>query len=226
MSEGPVKAALGWSESASPERAAGALLAPAFVWFFVWVSPQPITAVAYLIEIFKEDTVSLFVLLPEWVVLLLLMIWALWRRRDELVLFTKPRPRAVEMCLFLGVVSTLVLRSVSGWAPSSLVVDWSPVREQYGSLGLFAILMAPAISAELVFRGLLLQRFRQVFPLGGAIALQAGLNAVGIAAGVMLHTFLFGVVLGLLRVIAGSLWPCLLMVAVWNGLIAWGVWQV
>ena len=126
----------------------------------------------------------------------------------------------------LGVVSTLVLRSVSGWAPASRIVDWSPVREHYGSLGLFAILMAPAISAELVFRGLLLQRFRQVFPLGGAIALQAGLNAVGIAAGVMLHTFLFGVVLGLLRVIAGSLWPCLLMVAVWNGLIAWGVWQV
>lgn len=225
MSESPVKEALGWSESVGPERAAGALLAPAFVWFFVWASRQPITALAYQLEVFKEDTVSLFVLLPDLVVLLLVVVWALWQRRPELVLFIKPRPRVVEMCLFLGAVSAFVLRSVSGWAPSSSIVDWSPVREHYGSLGLFAIRMTPAISAELVFRGLLLQRFRQVFPLGGAIALQAGLHAVGMYSGVMLHTFLFGVVLGLLRVTAGSLWPCLLMVAAWNGLIAWGVWQ-
>lgn len=225
MSESPAKEALGWSESAGPERAAGALLAPAFVWFFAWASRQPITALAYQLEVFNEDTVSLFVLLPDLVVLLLVLVWALWQRRPELVLFTKPRPRAVEMCLFLGVVSNLLLRSVSGWAPPSLVVDWSPLREHYGSLGLFAVLMAPAIGVELLFRGLLLQRFRQVFPLGGAIALQAGLNAVGMYPGVMLHTFLFGVVLGLLRVTAGSLWPCLLMVAAWNGLIAWGVWQ-
>ena len=50
------------------------------------------------------------------------------------------------MCLFLGVVSAFVLRSVSGWAPSSSIVDWSPVREHYGSFGLFAIRMTPAIS--------------------------------------------------------------------------------
>jgi membrane protease YdiL (CAAX protease family) len=225
MSESPVKTALGWSESAGPERAAGALLAPAFAWFFVWMSPRPIAAMLYRFGVFSEDTHFALSLLPELVVLLLLVVWALLQRRAEFVLLTRPRPRAVELCLFLGIVSTLVLRGVSGWAHSSGIVDWPPMREYFGNLGLFAFLMAPAIGAELLFRGLLLQRFRQVFSLGGALALQAGLFALGSTSGVMLHSFVFGVVLGLLRVTAGSLWPCLLMVAAWNGVIAWGVWQ-
>jgi membrane protease YdiL (CAAX protease family) len=137
----------------------------------------------------------------------------------------------VELCLLVGVVSALLLSMWERQIPGA----WSQVSpiemEHAAQWPLWACLLSsavmPAVFEELMYRGLLLQRFGRVMPAGLAVAMQAMLFAGTHWDQVMLLPhFVFGVVAGILRLAAGALWPCMLMHCLWNGYVVLLVYQV
>ena len=153
-----------------------------------------------------------------------------WRDADARRVFVRPRPRVVELCLLVGIVTALVLsmweRGLPSWDGSS------PMATERGAgwpvwASLLASAVLPALFEEWMYRGLLLTRFLRVLPTGLAIALQAMLFAAMHFDHVMLLPhFVFGVVAGAMRIVAGGLWPCMLMHFLWNGYIVLLVYEL
>lgn len=150
------------------------------------------------------------------------VLWFVWPDPDARRVFAPPRPRMVELCLLVGIVTALLLSMWENRIPG----DWSKgspiVFEQAAGWPIWASLLAsslmPALFEEWMYRGLLLQRFRRVLSPALAIAVQAMLFAAMHRDDVMLLPhFVFGVVAGVLRLAAGALWPCMLMHLLWNG---------
>lgn len=159
------------------------------------------------------------------------VLWFVWPDPDARRVFARPRPRMVELCLLVGIVTALLLsmwerRIPEGWTGGSPIsfekdANW-PVWAS-----LLASAVAPALFEEWMYRGLLLQRFRRVLSPAFAVAMQAMLFAAMHRDDVMmLPHFVFGVVAGILRIAAGALWPCMLMHLLWNAhivLLVYGV---
>lgn len=149
------------------------------------------------------------------------VLWFVWPDPDARRVFAVPRPRMVELCLLVGVVTSLLLsmwenQIPPGWSTGSPIV-WEKEAGWPIWVSLLASSVMPALFEEWMYRGLLLQRFRRVLSPALAIAVQAMLFAAMHRDDVMLLPhFVFGVVAGVLRVAAGGLWPCMLMHLLWN----------
>jgi membrane protease YdiL (CAAX protease family) len=156
-----------------------------------------------------------------------LVLWFIWPDREARCVFRKPRPRMIELCIVVGVAASLLLAMWERQVPRA----WSHVSpiEMEFALGwsawacLVASAVAPAVFEELMYRGLLLQRFARVLPIELAVAAQAMLFSLMHRDAVfLLPHFVFGVVAGLMRVAAGALWPCMLTHFLWNAyIVAW-----
>lgn len=153
-----------------------------------------------------------------------------WRDADARRVWARPRPRVVELCLLVGIVTALVLSAWERSLPSWGAV--SPIESEHGAgwplwASLLASAVLPALFEEWMYRGLLLTRFLRVLPTGLAIALQAMLFAATHFDHLMLLPhFVFGLVAGGMRVVAGGLWPCMLLHFLWNGHIVLLVYEL
>lgn len=212
---------------------AGELLRPALLlWLVTQVSLGCYAQVlAFVWHPGMGEEVHLVVYEVAYVLMCGVVLWFVWPDPDARRVFARPRPRMVELCLLVGVVTALLLsmwerRIPEGWSNGSPIalenaVGW-PVW-----VSLLASAVAPALFEEWMYRGLLLQRFRRVLSPAFAVAMQAMLFAVMHRDDVMLLPhFVFGVVAGILRIAAGALWPCMLMHLLWNAhivLLVYGV---
>jgi len=162
------------------------------------------------------------------------LCWVVWRfvrgDPDARRVFAPPRPRSVELCLTIGITTTLLLsaweRALPG-APGGSPIEYEHAMEWPLWAVLVASALLPALFEEWMYRGLLLQRFRRVLSPALAIAVQAMLFAgMHFDFAMLLPHFVFGAVAGILRVVAGGLWPCMLMHLLWNGYITLSVFEV
>ena len=156
------------------------------------------------------------------VVFAALVFWFVYDDPEARRVWRRPRPRMVELCVLLGAVTAIVLVQWESWIPpdamqpSLLALEYMLGWPLWASLLTTAVM--PAVFEELMFRGLLQQRFSRVLSLRLAIVLQAMLFSVMHFDSVMiLPHLLFGLVAGVLRQAAGALWPCMLMHFLWNG---------
>lgn len=91
------------------------------------------------------------------------------------------------------------------------------IGEMDSTLGLFTLSVVPGICEELMFRGAILGLLRKKLPSWMAILIQAAAFAVLHSLAVRLpHTFVLGVLFGILTVRTGSLWPAMLAHAAHN----------
>lgn len=215
-----------------PAAAAGELLRPALE---LWLVTQVGYGVyAQLVELLwrahGSETAGLLLYEPGYALLCGVVLWFVRRDPDARRVFARPRPRAVELCLLIGIGTASVL-----WAWEGAVVPSdtpSPIDYQFAAgwplwAALLTSAFAPALFEEWMYRGLLLQRFRCVLPVELAIAVQAMLFAAMHFDPVMLLPhFVFGAATGVLRLIAGGLWPCMLMHLLWNGYVTLSVFDV
>ena len=142
-----------------------------------------------------------------------------WRDRELCTLWVRPRRGMVELCVVVGIAGAMLLGMWERGIPvgSGSTSYWQCVDTLPVWLPLLLIGVLPAVFEELAYRGVMLQRFRQVLPLPLAIALQAMLFSVMHVDGVyLLPHFAFGLLAGLLRAAARALWPCMLMHFLWN----------
>jgi membrane protease YdiL (CAAX protease family) len=132
--------------------------------------------------------------------------------------FVRPRPRVVELCLFVGSIAVFLLVQWHAALAQVQAIDWAELlRDGPTIIQVGLSILLPLAIQELVFRGIVLQRFRRLFSLRDALVLQAAMfAAVHWDMASLLPQFVFGLVAGTLRVAAGGLWPCLLMHAVWG----------
>jgi membrane protease YdiL (CAAX protease family) len=160
-----------------------------------------------------------------------LVLWFVWRDAEARRVFARPRPRVVELCLLVGIVTALVLTQWERAMPPAWT-SASPIGMEHAAAwpwwaSLLASAVAPALFEEWMYRGLLLTRFQRVLPVGLAVAVQAMLFAgMHRDDAMLLPHFVFGVVAGVLRIAAGALWPAMLMHLLWNGhlvLLAYGM---
>ncbi|MBL9077339.1 MAG: CPBP family intramembrane metalloprotease [Planctomycetes bacterium] len=153
-----------------------------------------------------------------------LVLWFVRRDPEARRVFAPPRPRMVEACLVVGIVGALVLSAWERGIPNPWGAT-SPVELEFASglpwwLSLLLTALLPALFEEWMYRGLLLTRLARVLPQWFALAVQAMLFALMHCDQVMLLPhFVFGVLAGVLRLLAGALWPCMLMHFLWNGYI-------
>lgn len=213
------------ADGAAPAASVAAILRPALL---LWFATQGIAGVAAQVQMFTWERFGPGVGLATSEVGSLLawtlVFWFVHGDREARRIWARPGPRVAELCIVLIVVTSLVLvmwerAMVSIWpAPT-----WLAMQHEAGwPLGLVLAstgLLAPFFE-EWMFRGLLLDRFRRVLPVGFAIALQAMLFAAWhFDAYMVLPHFVFGVVAGVMRAAAGAVWPCLLMHCAWNSAI-------
>lgn len=161
-----------------------------------------------------------------WYVIFAVMVGVfVFRDPEARRVFAKPRKSAVEMVLLIGAVAWLIDYQWVAWLYPDR--SYSAYQESAGaselSIVLFWIALMPALFEEWMFRGLLLSRFRRVLPLNWAIAGQAMLfSLMHFDHYMLLPHFFFGCVAGVLRVVAGGLWPCMLWHFAWNAAcVAW-----
>ena len=85
---------------------------------------------------------------------------------------------------------------------------------------LFWVALMPAVFEEWAFRGVLLRGLRTTLPVGWAVATQALLFSImHLNYTMLLPHFFFGCVAGVMRVVANSLWPCMLWHLLWNAAV-------
>lgn len=204
--------------------AASAVLRPALV---LWLVTQVALglyaqAMAFLWHPDMDPAAYLAIWEAGYLMICGVVLWFVWADPDARRVLAAPRPRMLELCLLVGIVTALLLsmwesRIPAVWSKGSPIVfekeaGW-PVWPS-----LLASSLLPALFEEWMYRGLLLQRFRRVLPPALAVAFQAMLFAAMHRDDVMLLPhFVFGVVAGFLRIAAGGLWPCMLMHLLWNG---------
>ena len=151
------------------------------------------------------------------------VFWFVRRDAEARRVFAPMAPRVLELCLLIALAAASMLWLWDGIVLAHARDDTvSPIGLEYGMglpwwASILTSAVAPALFEEWMCRGLLLQRFRAVMPLGYAIAVQAMLFAMMHRDSVMtLSHFAFGCVAGVLRVVAGGLWPCMLLHFGWN----------
>jgi len=133
--------------------------------------------------------------------------------------FARPRRSAVEMVLLVGAVAWMIDYQWVTWLYTQH--DHAMYQQSIGAeelpVILFWMAVLPALFEEWMFRGLMLSRLRRVLPLNWAIAAQAMLfGLLHFDSYMLLPHFFFGCVAGVLRVVAGGLWPCMLWHFAWN----------
>lgn len=113
----------------------------------------------------------------------------------------------VEGLVWLGIEE---IRTVDGF-----------LADGYGwGVMVVAIVVQPAVIEELAFRGIILDALRTTLSAREAVIVSAMMFMVlHLAVASFPHLLLIGLTLGCLRVWSGSLWPCVLMHAVHNGLV-------
>ncbi len=83
--------------------------------------------------------------------------------------------------------------------------------------------LAPAVVEEIAFRGVIQSTFEQVGNPREALLIQAGMfSFLHLSPVIFVSHFGFGIILGLLRLRSRSLYPSMLVHALWN---AWVIWQ-
>ncbi len=203
--------------------AAGNLLRPALL---LWLVTQValglyVQAMAFLWRPEMDPDTYLMIWEVGYLLICGVVLWFVWPDPDARRVFARPRPRMVELCLLVGVLTALLLSMWENQIPSAWSKGSPIVFEKEAGWPVWASLIAssvaPALFEEWMYRGLLLQRFRRVLSPALAVAVQAMLFAVMHRDEVMLLPhFVFGIVAGVLRIAAGSLWPCMLMHLLWN----------
>jgi membrane protease YdiL (CAAX protease family) len=201
--------------------AARTILQPALQ---TWLVFQGLWGLFYLLWSFRADSSPWLELVSYVLTTLGAAAWTTrqaWRDRAANPLFATARRGAIELCLLVGGVGTLALvmveqRMYGAFVPPLLEVELDvPV-----TVALVTVAVLPGVFEELMFRGVLLQRFQQVFGWPMAIAVQAMLFAVmHLNPSYVLPHFAFGCIAGFLRMTARALWPCMLMHMAWNGCI-------
>jgi membrane protease YdiL (CAAX protease family) len=134
--------------------------------------------------------------------------------------FASPTTRSVVSIVALAAATALLLRWWEHALPQEAEADPN-VRQRAAGWPLWLSLvfgaLVPALMEELLFRGLLQQRFVPLLGVPLAISVPAMLFALGHLNGLLvLPHFVFGVSLGAMRQIAGALWPCVVAHAAWN----------
>ncbi|MCA8976840.1 MAG: CPBP family intramembrane metalloprotease [Planctomycetes bacterium] len=182
----------------------------------------------------EESGIAPLFLLSTLCYLAIAVFAVVYVRRDPEAarVFAPPRPRTVEFCVVVGLVSSLLLSMWQSLPYSDDSGQWGPGESGSGWpvwLSLVATAVTPAIYEEFMYRGLFLQRFTQVFGWPFANTFQAVLFAtMHFDSWAMLPHFAFGLVAGVLRRSAGALWPCILFHFLWNGhvvLRSYGLWH-
>jgi len=207
---------------------AGAILQPALkLWLYSWLLYGVVWQVSYLVSNWqleaRDSTGSPWGMLAlQWAAELAqagIILWFVLRDREARRVFSRPRPRMVEMCLVTVIAGGLLLNTWHTLMPGG--TNYSLYEHAAGiplPIALLTVALVPAIYEELMFRGLLLERFRRVLSLPLAIAIQAMMFSVMHFDGtVLLPHFAFGALCGVMRVAAGALWPCMLFHMLWNG---------
>lgn len=137
--------------------------------------------------------------------------------RGPLLSWRPPPPRAWLTLPFLlaatvtlaGELWRLAQQALPHSATTAAYVDM--LGQFRGPWGLLALSVAPGICEELLFRGAILGLLRRKLPVFAAVLLQASLFAVLHALAVRLpYTFALGLILGVVVVRTGSLWPAIL----------------
>lgn len=219
------------SRTPDPAAEVGAALRPALLlWLVTQIAYGLFAQLLQFLGRVRGDDAGVVLYEPGYAVLCGVVFWFVRHDADARRVFAAPRPRAVELCLSIGVLTASVL-----WAWEGALAPWdSPSAIDYELAAgwplwasLVASALAPALFEEWMYRGLLLQRFRRVLPVELAIGVQAMLFAAMHFDPVMLLPhFVFGVAAGVMRVVAGGLWPCMLMHLLWNGYVALSVFDV
>ncbi len=157
--------------------------------------------------------------------------WFVARLRDpEVGRWWAPLPpRRLELTLFVGVVGVLLL---AGWDAVFYGPGVSRDLLEQRELGwpfaasLLTVAVFPAIGEELLYRGLLQQRLSLVCGMPLAILVQSMLFALmHQSPSHLLGFFWFGLLTGVLRVLAGALWPCLLVHMLGNAWLVHLAWR-
>jgi membrane protease YdiL (CAAX protease family) len=219
-----MESALAPSTSTPPVHTPAELLRPALV---LWISSQLLMGVEAQLNAFLwrgggNPWLGVWLFELGSVAFAVLVFTFVRRDPDARRVFVRPRPGMVELCVLVGIVMAFVLTTWERQLPAEFVGS-SPVAIEHSmEWPIWACLLAsavlPAVFEELMYRGVLQQRFLRVMPARLAIALQAMLFSVMHFDHVLLLPhFLFGLVAGLLRQAAGALWPCMLMHFLWNG---------
>ena len=153
------------------------------------------------------------------------LVWAFfiqWRNRVRLrALFSRPRIGKYWWVL-LGMLPVLLVFNLgaavvtSSFFPS--YVESAEIDTSTNALALLiTVAVIPPIVEELIFRGLLLERWATAWRVGTAVIVQAvffgvlHVNPIGAGA--------FGLVLALVYLRSRSLWPPIAMHALWNGFV-------
>lgn len=148
------------------------------------------------------------------------------RRRLTLGVTTAGRPVWYLVAIAFGCLTFLVatgcvegLASLLGLQPVRMSAGF--LDEGYGwGVVVLASVAQPAIVEELAFRGIILGALRSTLSSREAVVVTALMFMVlHLAVASFPHLLLIGLALGCLRVWSGSLWPCVLMHAVHNGLV-------
>ena len=201
-----------------------------FIQFFVRVAlasrPAEAIDLTFLVEsVFISQTVC--ILTPA---IFLSLLFTRCRKRTLLVDHL-PNPRTVlaagALAVFLRPLGFELIGLIQRVYPASGEVA-GQLEKQLGALMgqlhwstmLLLIAVLPAICEEVAFRGFILSGFRRIGHKWWAIGLSAA--AFGLAHTVLqqqLAAAAVGLVIGYVAVQTGSLWPCMMMHAVYNGLV-------
>ncbi|MCA9518507.1 MAG: CPBP family intramembrane metalloprotease, partial [Myxococcales bacterium] len=149
--------------------------------------------------------------------------------RALLPLFRAPRltlPGAAVTALATAAIFGAIT-ALARAAPTFFVDMTAPYREAGRSLAytLFDVGVVPAVTEEIIFRGVILAGLLQVFERRTAVVTSALLFAtVHVSPLSMLHLALLGLILGEVRLRTRSLWPSMLLHAAYNAAVVLSEW--
>jgi len=132
----------------------------------------------------------------------------------------------VPLRMIAGILETIYPEPVAGFMEVSITIQsLQAVLSEYGPLALFMTLaVITPIVEEIIFRGVILTSLASHIPFWAANVLQAALfTAMHEAYEFFPFLFAFGLVTGRIRKHSGSLLSCMVLHAINNGLVAWGM---
>lgn len=165
---------------------------------------------------------------------LILVIWLPWRlqkfktTKEDLGLSTSPTWLHLVLApagfIVYAVVLAVVVMAAQGLLPfvdfeQPQDVGFDQIFQRYEYILAFItlVIIAP-FAEEVLFRGYLLGKLKKHVPIWAAILITSALFAVAHGAwNVGIDVFVLSIVLCLLRVVSGSLWPSILLHMIKNG---------
>jgi membrane protease YdiL (CAAX protease family) len=145
--------------------------------------------------------------------------------------------RAGSVALVVGLLIATRLAGLA-WGALSQAVGWHPpAKEQlttiFGPRGtglllatVMVVLVAPFVE-ELLFRGVVMTAAAERWGMWPGIVISAGLfSAIHVTAWAIVPTFALGVALGWLAWTRGSLWPAIVLHALYTGSLSAAFWLV